>query len=263
MSKRERNTDGFWVRARRGWNSKPTAIGAVVILVLVMIVVLASTALGIFAPVRDGQATPTASAPEPATAESVPPAEPSSRACDVTVSDTSSKPSIPADLTFKTGASGVTWPVSKSAGPTKVIDGFDSCFARSPLGAALAAQSAIYSQYDAAHSVTDSLNHYIADSPGKATSVALSAKTNDADALRTSGMNPAGFIVDAFAQDRADLTLVFSRPDSPTGYVGIPCSVIWLNDDWRIHVLDNGELASGRGTTPSKGDFVAWEGGQR
>lgn len=261
MSKRERNTDGFWARARRGWNSKPTAIGAVVILVLVMIVVLASTALGIFAPVTDGQTASTASAP--ATADPTPQGEPLNRACDVPAPDPSSKPTVPADVTFKTGAAGVTWPVSKSVGPTTTIDGFDSCFARSPVGAALAAQSAIYSQYDPAHSVTDSLNHYIADSPGKAASVTLSAKTNDAEALRTSGMNPAGFVVDAFSQDGADLTLVFSRPDSPTGYVGIPCSVIWVNDDWRIHVLDNGELASGRGTTPSKGDFVAWEGGQR
>ncbi|WP_434513202.1 hypothetical protein ABUV18_03027 (plasmid) [Clavibacter nebraskensis] len=261
MSRRERKTNGVWARIRRGWYSKPTAIGAVVILVLVVIVMLASTVLGIFAPVTDGQTDSPASAP--ATEDPAPAAEPLSHACHVAVTDTSSKPDIPVDLTFKTGAAGITWPVSKTVGPTTTIDGFDSCFARSPLGAALAAQSAIYSQYDPAHSVTDSLNHYIADSPGKATSVALSAKNNDADALRRSGMNPAGFVVDAFAQDRADLTLVFSRPDSPTGYVGIPCSVVWVNDDWRIHVLDNGELASGRGSTPSKGAFVAWEGGQR
>ncbi|WP_316304401.1 hypothetical protein [Clavibacter michiganensis] len=221
-----------------------------------LVVVLIATLLAIFAPVTDGDdATgpaplPTA-APTPSTAEVAGP-------CSVAASDASSTPSMPADLTWKTGADGVTWPVSKSVGPTKSIDGFDACFARTPLGVALAAQTAIYSQYDTAHSAADSLSHYIIDSPGKAAAIAGTVKSSSPEQLRTSGMNPAGFTIDRFTADRADVTLVFSLPATGTGYVGIPCSLQWVNDDWKLSVLDNGQLTSGTPTTPSKGDFVSW-----
>lgn len=255
MAERNRNNKGIGETVKRGWNSKPAAVAAIVVLALVVIVVLLSTLLGVFAPAKnDGQDAANKPAPTQSTPTSV------DGPCNVSVTDSSTTPKIPTDLTWKTGAEGLTWPMSKSAGPTKTVDGFEACFARSPLGAALAAQNAIYSQYDTSHSVAASLNFYIADSKGKAANVEGTAKSSNATQMRAAGMNPAGFTVDAFTKNRADVTLVYSNPSTSTGYVGIACSVQWVDDDWKLSVLDNGELSSGNPTTPSEGDFISWGG---
>jgi hypothetical protein len=255
MAQRNRNTKGFGDTVKRGWSSKPAAVGAVVILALVVIVVLLSTLLGVFAPAKNDEQG-TASKPASTSTETAAADGP----CDVKVTNTSTTPAMPEDLTWKTGKEGLTWPVSESVGPTKTVNGFDACFARSPLGAALAAQNAIYSQYDTNHSVTAALNFYIADSKGKTANVEGTAKSSDASQVRAAGLNPAGFIVDAFTKNRADVTLVYSNPSTSTGYVGIACSMQWVNDDWKLSVLDNGELSSGNPTTPSDGDFISWGG---
>ncbi|AMM22910.1 hypothetical protein AX769_22525 (plasmid) [Frondihabitans sp. PAMC 28766] len=168
---------------------------------------------------------------------------------------------MPSDLTFKAGKSGLSWPVSRTVGPTRVIDGFDSCFARSPLGAALAAQTAIYSQYDPSHTIQAALGHYIVDSPGKAKSIASAVAAGDPSQVQSIGLTPAGFTVDSFTSTRAAVTLVYVLPSSATGYVGEACSMVWVDGDWNLSVLDNGSLTGGSATTPSKGDFVAWSGG--
>jgi hypothetical protein len=253
MAQRKNNTEGFGATVKRGWNSKPTAIAAIVIVVVLVLVVLVSTLLGVFAPANNDN---TAAKPAASTsAESG-----STASCDVKVTDESTTPKIPADLTWKTGKEGLTWPVSKSVGPTKTVDGFDACFARSPLGASLAAQNAIYSQYVTDHDVTSALSFYIADSKGKAANVEGTAKSSDAAQVRAAGMNPAGFTVDSFTKSRADVTLVYSSPSTSTGYVGIACSEQWVGDDWKLSVLDNGELSSGNPTTPNEGDFISWGG---
>lgn len=251
-STRNSNRKGLGPALKHGWNSKPAGVTALVVVVVALLVVLASTALGIFAPVNNGQDDAAAPQPTKNTAASGP--------CNVKVADTSSTPKVPSDLTWKTGAAGLTWPVSKSVGPTRTIDGFDACFARSPLGAALAAQTATYSQYDGKHSVSSALGFYIADSAGKQKSIATSEKQPGAADTRAAGINPAGFTVDAFTKDRAEVTLVYSYPSSSTGYIGMPTSLVWTDDDWKISVLDNGELFTGNLTNPSENDFIPWTG---
>ncbi|MBF4595678.1 hypothetical protein ITJ58_18100 [Curtobacterium flaccumfaciens] len=254
-SNRNTNRRGFGAALKRGWNSKAAGIAAIVVIVLVVIVVLISTLLGVFAPANNDDGG-TASKPAPTSSTSAAADGP----CNVKVTDTSSTPRVPSDLTWKTGAAGLTWPVSKSVGPTKTIDGFDACFDRSPLGAALAAQTATYSQYDGKHSVSSALGFYIADSAGKQKSIATSEKQPGAADTRAAGINPAGFTVDAFTKDRAEVTLVYSYPSSSTGYIGMPTSLVWTDDDWKISVLDNGELFTGNLTNPSENDFIPWTG---
>ena len=250
-SNRNTNRRSFGAALKRGWNSKPAGIAAVVVLVLVIIVVLISTLLGVFAPANnDEQGAASKPAPTSSPAADGP--------CNVKVTDTSSTPKVPSDLTWKTGQEGLTWPVSKSVGPTKTVDGFDACFARSPLGAALAATTAIYDQYGK-HSAAESLNFYIADSTGKKKSLAVAPEQSDPEQMRSSGMNPAGFSIDAFTKDRVELTLVYSYPSSSTGYYGMPMTMVWVDGDWKIAVLDSG-ATSNAGTTPSDGDFIRWTG---
>jgi hypothetical protein len=254
MAQRNRNTKGIGDTVKRGWNSKPAAIGAIVVLVLVVVVVLLSTLLGVFAPAKNGEQG-TASKPTPTSTSAA-----AKGPCNVRVTDSSSTPKIPADLTWKTGEEGLTWPVSKSVGPTKTADGFDACFARSPLGAALAAQTANYSVFDASHTPKSALEFYLADSPGKSKAVALGAQQDTAAQTRSSGLNPAGFTVDSFTKNTAVVTLVYSYPSSATGYFGTPITMVWTDGDWKAQVLDNGGAFAGKPTTPSEGDFIAWGG---
>lgn len=255
-SNRNTNRRGFGAALKRGWNSKPTAIAAIVVLALVVIVVLLSTLLGVFAPANTGDERGTAAKPAPTSTASAGADGP----CNVKVTDTSSTPKIPSDLTWKTGDEGLTWPVSKSVGPTKTVDGFDACFARSPLGAALAAQTATWDQYGGKHTIAQSLGFYIANSAGKQKTITGTEGQAGAVETRQAGLNPAGFTVDAFTKDRSDVTLVYSFPSSSTGYVGLPCSLVWDDGDWKLSVLDNGELFSGNATNPSEGDFISWNG---
>jgi len=252
-SNRNTNLRGFGAALKRGWNSKPAGIAAIVVIVLVVIVVLISTLLGVFAPANTGDQG-TASKPAPTSNTSAAADGP----CNLKVTDTSSTPKVPSDLTWKTGQEGLTWPVSKSVGPTKTVDGFDACFARSPLGAALAATTAIYEQYGT-HSAAESLDFYIAESAGKKKSLEVAPQQSDPEQMRSSGMNPAGFSIDAFTKDRVELTLVYSYPSSSTGYYGMPMTMVWVDGDWKIAVLDNG-ATSNAGTTPSDGDFIKWTG---
>lgn len=251
-STRNSNRSGFGAAAKRGWNSKPAGSAAIVVVVLAVLVVLLSTLLGVFAPANKGQGNASKPAPTSSAAADGP--------CNVKVTDTSTSPKIPADLTWKTGEEGLTWPTSKSVGPTKKVDGFDACFAHSPLGAALAAQTANYSVFEPNHSAKSALEFYLADSAGKSKAVALGAEQDTAAQTRSSGLNPAGFTVDSYTKSTAVVTLVYSYPSSATGYFGTPITMVWADGDWKASVLDNGGAFAGKPTTPSEGEFIAWGG---
>ena len=254
MAQRNRNTNGIGDTVKRGWNSKPAAIGAIVVLALVVIVVLLSTLLGVFAPAKNDDQGATQPVPTRSAAAA------GNGPCNVKVTDSSSTPKVPSDLTWKTGEEGLTWPVSKSVGPTKTVNGFDACFARSPLGAALAAQTSNYSVFDTSHTPKSALQFYLADSPGKAKAVALGSQQDTAAQTRSAGLNPAGFTVDSFTKNSAVVTLVYSYPSSATGYFGTPITMVWADGDWKAQVLDNGGAFAGKPTTPNEGDFIAWGG---
>jgi hypothetical protein len=248
MSDDERLTPG---RVSQAWNSRPVFIGAAIVIAIAVLVVAAATITALTGPKSGTHTAATAQPSETSFAQS---------GCSVPVGSMSTTPKMPSDLTFKAGKNGLSWPVSRRVGPTNQIDGFDSCFARSPLGAALAAQTAIYSQYDPSHTVQTALGHYIVDSPGKAKSIASGVAADDPSQLQSLGLTPAGFTIDSFTSNRAAVTLVYVLPSSATGYIGEACSMVWVDGDWKLSVLDNGSLTGGSATTPSKGDFVAWSG---
>lgn len=170
----------------------------------------------------------------------------------------SSSTAVPADLRWEASL-GVTWPVSDSAGPTSMTDGFPACFARSPVGAALAAVAVLYSNID--HDPVEAIIFYTADSPGRAALIASTAETSRAgddapQSMQANGITLAGFQVAEFSNDRATVRLIFNSPKSATGFRGIPFTLVWLDDDWRLKPLDDGTL--GEATDALKGQFVEW-----
>ncbi|GAA4378180.1 hypothetical protein [Paeniglutamicibacter cryotolerans] len=194
--------------------------------------------------------TPTKPAPlltdTPSTATSGPATQ---EGCNVPVGDTSATPKMPSDLRWE-ARDGWTWPVSDTYGPTQMKDGFGVCFARSPLGAALLAVS-----FNSTGNILDekqALELYLADSPGK--DIQMSKPLTG----QISPISYSGFIVDSFTPNHAQVTLVFSTPDTATSFTGLPLSFRWVNGDWKQEVLDDGSLFRGQPIAPQRGDFVEW-----
>ncbi|TYC96597.1 hypothetical protein FQ377_13800 [Arthrobacter echini] len=160
-------------------------------------------------------------------------------------------PEMPDDLRWEAEA-GWTWPVSDTYGPTQDKDGYGVCFARSPLGAALMGVSLIVESN--LGSQPEAIELYVMESPGKE----VYRKTLAGEAPETDPGVFSGFIVDSFTPDEAQITLVVSVPGSPTGYAGIPETFRWVDGDWKLKVLDDGNLFAGEFVTPSSGDFIAW-----
>jgi hypothetical protein len=188
----------------------------------------------------------------PPQAGETPAAQPT-EGCNVPEGDTSSKPAMPKDLRWE-ARSGWTWPVSDTYGPTQTKDGYGVCFARSPLGAALAAVS-----MNASANVVDARGAgetYMLDSKGKDV---LLGKTPEGPAA-TTPVPFAGFIVDSFNRDEAAITLVVSTAASSSGYAGLPLTFQWVDGDWKLKLLDDGSSFVGQPPVPVKGGFVEWVG---
>lgn len=253
-STRNSNRGGSGQTVKRGWNSKQAGIGAVVVVALAVLVVLLATFLGVFAPANhnDGQGTAVKPAPTTSAAAAGP--------CNVPTTGQALQ-KVPSDLSWHAGRGGITWPVSAAVGPTKKVDGFPACFARTPTGAALAATTGYLGQYDTGHSVRELLDFYVEESNGKTAFVDRTVKgqTTPED-LRSQGIGVAGYSVESFTKHTAVVDVVLTQPSSATGYFAVPITMKWVSGDWKVSVLDNGALYSGNPLTPSNGDFTAWGG---
>lgn len=214
---------------------------------VVLVLILGMALLVIFTPKKDetspaaGPSAPTSTAPSsPATQDG----------CNVPAGDTSATPKMPDDLRWE-AKNGWTWPVSDTYGPTARKGDFGVCFARSPLGAALMAVT-----LNTAISTSDfeqAVELYVPDSPGKDYVLAEPASE------RGEPISYSGFIVDSFTPDNAQVTMVFSTPDTPTGFTGLPLSFRWIDGDWKQVVLDDGSMFRGQPIAPQRGSFVEWK----
>lgn len=176
--------------------------------------------------------------------------------CNVPEGDTSSKPAIPTDLRWE-AAKGTTWPVSDTYGPTREKDGYGTCFARSPLGAALA-MATFYGMGSSADP-KKATEIYVMDSAGKTAAL----NEPDSPSVDSASGDPvafAGFSTDSFTPDEAQITLVIAIAKSPTGYVGLPSTLVWVEGDWKLKILDNGQTSAGEATKPVAGQFTPWGG---
>jgi hypothetical protein len=174
--------------------------------------------------------------------------------CNVPTGDTSSTPAMPKDLRWE-AAKGTTWPISDTYGPTQAKDGYGICFARSPLGAALA-MATFYGQ-GTTQDAKKALKLYAVDSVGKTVALSQTATTSDGIA----GVGPiafAGFSTDSFTPDEAQITMVFAVAGSSTGYVGLPSTMVWVDGDWKLKLLDDGQTFAGVASKPVAGQFTPW-----
>lgn len=162
---------------------------------------------------------------------------------------------VPADLRWA-ASQGVTWPVSDSTGPTTTTGGFPACFEHSPVGAALAAVTTLYSQID--HSPQDVGQFYLAESHGREAALAeLGASSSTLkDQLKSNGLVPVGFQIEEYDEQRAAVRLIMRVPNSATGFRGLPYPMVWADGDWKLKPLDNG--STGEASDVTSGQFTNW-----
>lgn len=235
----------------KAWNSRAAAwtaaavIGAALLLTLALIVWNTVDTIN----ADDGGQSTAPAVTQPSASASL-----EADGCDVPVGDTDLRPAIPADLRWE-AANGGTWPVSDTYGPTQDENGFGVCFAQSPLGAALAAASFWTSQYND-KSAKAVLQQYLLDSAGKEAAISTA---NGSTELPTEKFPIAGFTVDAFSPEEAIITTVSSASSSPTGFVGVPMTLVWSGEDWKVRPDADGTYAQTQlASAPVEGQFVSW-----
>jgi len=179
-------------------------------------------------------------------------------------------PAIPArqpqalDLTVPvTTPSGLTWarfagewePYSADAGPAHVVGSVAAGYARSPLGALLAAQQigTRYSQPPGLGWRTVTLAQVL---PGPGRDAYLRLRATVSDAAPTDGYaQPEGFRYVAWTPDQAVLQLLAHRG---VQYAVVTMTVRWQHGDWRLELLADGSNSPSVTSLPSPTGFVPW-----
>ncbi|QRY42305.1 hypothetical protein JVX92_15085 (plasmid) [Microbacterium hominis] len=154
----------------------------------------------------------------------------------------------------------MTWPVSDTVGPTRVVEGFPVCFEHSPIGAALAATTIAFSLTD--HSAESTANFWVIDSPGKSIYVENARAAEAAqgnlivNGFAAQGATVAGFRIDDYTGDTASVRVVVQVPGSARGYLGGQYTLVWVDGDWRQRVNDLGKTAPA--ASMFRDEFTHW-----
>lgn len=238
----------------RFWSSKASAIGALVVIALVVLSIGGLIVWNTIDNTKDAPAGAEGGLAATAPA-STPPSKTAAGGCAVPAGDQSLRPTLPKDLDWK-AANGVTWPVSATVGPTQSnADGLGICFAKSPLGAALMATNA-FGTLEGVDGLKGT-ELYIAESPGKADSLkqSTSGPSTDEDHFVASGFSVVDF--DA-AAGKATVTLIVPVPTSSNAYTSMQIPLRWVDGDWKIY-LSSGGATDWIYEEAVPGQFISWK----
>lgn len=243
---------------RRPQNIIIAALALVVVVLALWMVLGRSNAPATTAPTTSTSRPP--AVPSTSATGQAPPSEPAGlpvgsiydSACGLTGGTTVVPTDTPRDVTWE-NVSGWYFPLSKSSGPgRRTENGPWSCYARTPLGAVVAA-----------YTIPIRLGGVAKDFNGILTSQTVPGVGQDA--LRAKGGNtaaadvaiPRGFLVDSFTKDEATITLYLHTPQ-----LDAACSVHvqWFGGaagDWLLRLESNGDSYAGciKGA-PSR--YVPW-----
>lgn len=242
---------------KEAYKSRGGGIAALVIMGIVLVVVLISVALALFAPKNPDAAAPESPTPPPPSSSASPSDKVQGGVCNVPAGTMSLRPEPPSDLRWEVD-SGWSWPVSADLGPTKTDGKHPTCFAKSPLGASLFLTSALNEAWVSENNSNVVLAFYIDGQEGKEAALAGGSGPSGLDQMQSAGWSNAGFRVEYFNGDEATVTTVLRSPDTETGYTGIQMDLVWVNDDWRLESKQFLQPAS-PGPTVEADSFVKWD----
>lgn len=198
--------------------------------------------------------SPTPAATAPATSA---PAPHATHATHAPLDTSQQVPSTtPAGLTWR-AVQGVPLPYSATAGPTRLDGAVAAGYARTPLGALLAAQQiavrCVVAPADGWRQVT--LQQVVPDAGQR---VWLAARAGVGDAPPAGGYGqPAGFAFVNYSPDTASVQLV-SR-FAPDGALQVATvTVRWVAGDWKLQLLPTGAASPTAQLVPSIYGYVPW-----
>lgn len=152
----------------------------------------------------------------------------------------------------------VAAPSSDAAGPA-VIDpttGVRSCYAQTPTGALFAAANFL-AAVNNPETLVAAVDELTAEGPGRDTLLSL-ARTNPTAVLGNGpGFQIAGF---SYLSSTATATTVSLAIGNTGGLAGVPLTLVWENDDWRVDLPPDGSITGAAAAIPSLAGYVPWAG---
>ncbi len=230
---------------------KTLVVGAVLLALAAGLVAVDITA-GHQQPRTPAAAAPPAAVPGAPLAPAAPPAPaPRPQPLDLTVPVTT-----PAGLTWSTWA-GEQEPTSTDAGPAHVTGAVAAGYARSPLGALLAAQQIgtryLISPHGGWRAVTLA---QVVPGPGRDHFIALRAATTD-NPPAAGLAQPVAFRYVTWTPAQGVVQLV-SRVPGRDGFQVVTATVLWRDGDWRLQLQNDGGVSPTAVTVPTPTGFVLW-----
>jgi hypothetical protein len=192
---------------------------------------------------RSEETSPIAAAPQ-VTVEPCPPGP--------VVSAGPAKP--PEDVTWRTLEAGHRIPLSATQGPLRTEGGVLRCFARTPMGAVLAAyiipfmlQGPDWQQV---------LNRQVVSGTGREILAVRLERVAEAPMQRANGSGYVGFALDRYTPDSAIVQLLVR---GATGnHTASILQLRWEGDDWRIQPGSIGELYQSAGEIHGSAGYTLW-----
>ncbi|MFE3459957.1 hypothetical protein ACFXKD_20625 [Nocardiopsis aegyptia] len=240
--------------ASRGFITSAVVVGVIVLLAAVV-----TARILLVDPEAEKNAPAAAPSPSTAPSASAGPADDSS-VCGLTEEDTTGFLRETPEGTQWDLVGRIAAPSVDGHGPGVVeTDGFRSCFARTPLGAVLAASN--WAAMGAHPELSEVLiERAAAEGPGRDAALADEAGegTDDSGTDDSASVQITGFRVIEYDGHTANVQIAFT---SSYGFDMIfPFHMLWENGDWRIVLANDGGLIEQPYPTDRIDEFVRWYG---
>ncbi|MFD5555400.1 hypothetical protein ACFWIA_16370 [Streptomyces sp. NPDC127068] len=175
--------------------------------------------------------------------------------CRTDDSDQRKPTAPPKDLYWKANGTHLV-PLSKTAGPLKFDGRVWYCFARTPMGAVLAAHS-IADKFGAA-GWREVAERQVLPGPGRDAFITDRAKEeDDTGSEQPSGVVYAGFTVLSYDQKQATVMVLAGVPENER-YASLSVNLRWHEGDWKVVPDPDGTLYGGGSRTDGTDGFVTW-----
>ncbi|TQJ46540.1 hypothetical protein OHU34_40985 [Streptomyces sp. NBC_00080] len=160
----------------------------------------------------------------------------------------------PADLRWRT-VGGTRVPVSAAAGPTQETGPVLWCFARTPMGAVLAAH-VIPAQMTSPDWRAVTRDQVVA---GFGRDLFVSQRGSFSDARLKTRRNGtyAGFLLAEYSPAAATVDVLIKSPDGP--YFSTSVRLLWSGGDWKIRPANDGGLHTELSSASGTDGFVLWK----
>ncbi len=176
--------------------------------------------------------------------------------CITTGTDQNVPTATPAGVRW-TLVAGFAVPSTASDGPTLTGPaGVAYCYARTPMGALLAASNLGHVTGSAADTIADLKAHALV--ANAYTDQLVSTPT--ATGPKGASVQWAGFRIVSYSPDQATVTLAGAAPATTPSYGQLTVALAWSQGDWRVVPQAGPALFVNVGPVPSLASFVPWSG---